>query len=311
MLAPDLPTTLDGMTANATSPTPLTLLGTGAMGSALARAWLAAGHPVTVWNRTATRAQPLLAEGATLAATAAEAVAANQLVVACLLDDASVGDALADADLAGRDLVNLTTGTPGQARDRAAWAQKRGARFLDGGIMATPPMIGQAGVGGYVFYSGSRDLFEEHRDTLAVPTGTTYVGADPGFAALHDVALLSAMSGMFAGISHAFALIRREDIAPKEFAPLLAGWLAAMAPAVHLTAEHLHSGDYTRGVVSNLAMMVAGNTTLLRTAQEQGVSTELLTPYMDLMQRRLAARHSEEDGTGIIDLLLREPGSLR
>ncbi|MDF3149983.1 NAD(P)-binding domain-containing protein, partial [Streptomyces sp. T21Q-yed] len=56
------------MTDNAlespTTSTPLTLLGTGDMGTALARAWLCAGHPVTVWNRTPARAEPLAAEGA-------------------------------------------------------------------------------------------------------------------------------------------------------------------------------------------------------------------------------------------------------
>ncbi|CAL9452102.1 hypothetical protein SUDANB176_02465 [Streptomyces sp. enrichment culture] len=296
------------MSDNTLSPAPvsrtsLTLLGTGAMGTALARAWLAAGHRVTVWNRSPARAEALAAEGAAVAASAAEAVAANRLVVACLLDDASVGEALEDADLTGRDLVNLTTGTPAQGRARAAWAEARGARFLDGGIMAVPPMIGDAESGGYVFYSGSSALFEEHRDTLAVPAGTRYVGADPGFAALHDVALLSAMSGLFAGVTHAFALIRREDIAPKDFAPLLVSWLTAMTPAVHRTAEQLESGDYTEGVVSNLAMQSAGNATLLRTAEEQGVSAELLVPYMDLMARRVADGHGDEDGTGMIDLL--------
>ncbi|MGW0988181.1 NAD(P)-dependent oxidoreductase [Streptomyces sp. NPDC002486] len=292
------------MTDTAVAPrTPLTLLGTGAMGTALARVWLAAGHEVTVWNRTAARAEPLAAEGATLAASAAEAVAANRLVIACLLDDASVGEALDGTSLAGRDLVNLTTGSPAQDRARAAWAGERGARFLGAGIMAVPPMIGAPGSGGYVLYSGSAELFEEHRDTLAVPAGTRYVGADPGFAALHDVALLSAMSGMFAGIAHAFALIRPEDIAPKDFAPLLVDWLTAMAPAAHQSAEGLHSGDYTRDVVSNLAMQVAGNATLLRTAEEQGVSPELLTPYMRLMERRLAQGHGDEDGTGVVELL--------
>ncbi|MCT7354121.1 NAD(P)-binding domain-containing protein [Streptomyces sp. 15-116A] len=285
------------------SPTPLTVLGTGDMGSALVRAWLAAGHPVTVWNRTPARAEPLAAEGATVAASAADAVAASRLVIACLLDDASVGEALDGADLAGRDLVNLTTGTPGDARARAAWAEARGARFLDGGIMAVPPMIGDEKSGAYVFYSGSRALFEEHEDALAVPAGTRYVGDDPGFAALHDVALLSAMSGLFAGATHAFALIRRENIAPADFAPLLASWLTAMTPAVHQTAAHLESGDYTEGVVSNLAMQSAANSTLLRTAEEQGVSPELLTPYMDLMARRVAEGHGDEDGTGMIDLL--------
>ncbi|MDT0612511.1 NAD(P)-dependent oxidoreductase [Streptomyces lancefieldiae] len=286
-----------------TSRIPLTVLGAGAMGTALVRAWLAAGHPVTVWNRTPARAEALAADGATVAASAAEAVAANRLVIACLLDDASVGAALDGTDLTGRDLVNLTTGTPAEGRARADWATARGARFLDGGIMAVPPMIGDADSGAYVFYSGSAALFEEHRDTLAVPAGTRFVGADAGFAALHDVALLSAMTGMFAGVMHAFALIRPEDIAPKDFAPLLVGWLGAMSGAAHQAADQLASGDYGKGVVSNLAMQVAGNATLLRTAEEQGVSAELLTPYMALMERWLAEGHGAEDTTGVVELL--------
>ncbi|WP_052848520.1 NAD(P)-dependent oxidoreductase [Streptomyces avicenniae] len=289
------------MTDNATRPTPLTLLGLGAMGTALARAWLAAGHPLTVWNRTPGRADALVAEGATATATAAEAVAASRLVVVCLLDDASVGTALADADLAGKDVVNLTTSTPGEARERAAWAAARGARFLDGGIMAVPPMIGVPGAS--VFYSGSADLFEERRDVLAVVAATAYVGADAGLAALHDVALLTAMTGMFAGVTQAFALVEGADVARKDFAGLLADWLGAMAGGAHELAAQLDSGDLTRGVVSNLAMMTTGNGTLVRTAAEQGVGNELLAPFMALMERRVAAGHGDEGLAGLPGLL--------
>ncbi|MFJ9775553.1 NAD(P)-binding domain-containing protein [Kitasatospora sp. NPDC101157] len=285
--------------------TPVTLLGLGAMGTALARAWLAAGHPLTVWNRSAARAEALAAEGAVVAATAAEAVAAARLVVVCLLDDASVEEALAGADLAGRDLVNLVTSTPGQARARADWAAARGARYLDGGIMAVPPMIGVPAAGAYVFYSGSAELVEEHRETLAAPAAVQYVGADAGYAALHDVALLSAMYGTFAGVAHAFALVRNEDVKPGDLAPLLAGWLTAMVGSVERTAEQLESGDYTTGVVSNLAMQVAGKETLLRTAEEQRVSAELLSPYFRLMEHRLALGSGAEDLVGVVDLLRR------
>ncbi|MEV6805445.1 NAD(P)-binding domain-containing protein [Streptomyces sp. NPDC051132] len=283
------------------SPTPLTLLGTGAMGTALGRAWLAAGHPLTVWNRTPGRTAALTAEGAVAAGSAAEAVAANRLVVVCLLDDASVGTALADAGLAGRDLVNLTTGTPADARARAAWAEERGARFLDGGIMAVPPMIGAPGA--FVFYSGHPELFAEHQATLAVPAGTEYTGADAGLAALYDVALLSGMYGMFAGLTHAFALVRGTEVAPENLAAPLVRWLDAMAGSAHDTAARLTSGDYTTGVVSHLAMQVAGSETLVRTAAEQGVSAELLTPFLELMRRRLADGHGAEDTTGLVDLL--------
>ncbi|GAA1349153.1 NAD(P)-dependent oxidoreductase [Streptomyces beijiangensis] len=283
----------------------LTLLGLGVMGTALARTWLAAGHDLTVWNRTESKTEPLTATGAKATAAAAEAVAENTLVVLCLLDDESIDETLWDTDLQGKDLVNLTTSTPAQARARADWATARGARFLDGGIMAVPPMIGIPEAGGYVFYSGSAALFETHRSTLSVPAGTKYVGEDAGFAALYDVALLSAMTGMFAGVAHAFALIGAEDIDPKEFAPLLAGWLTTMTFSVHKTADQLQSGDYAKDVVSNLAMQVAGSATLLRTAEEQGVSPELLTPYMTLMERRLAAGHGDEDTTGVVALLRR------
>ncbi|MER6389353.1 NAD(P)-binding domain-containing protein [Streptomyces sp. NPDC001523] len=287
--------------------TPLTLLGLGDMGTALARTWLAAGHPLTVWNRTTAKAESLAAERARVAATPAEAVAASELVVLCLLDDASVGSALDGVDLTGRDLVDLTTGTPAEGRSRAAWAEARGARFVDAGIMATPSMIGVPEAGGYVFYSGSRPLFDRHRATLEVPAGSRFVGEDPGHAALHDVALLSAMYGLFAGISHAYALIEGEDVAPKDLAPLLSQWLGAMGFFVGNAAERLTSGDFTTGVVSNLSMQVAGSGTLLRTAAEQGVDAGLITPYLDLMRERLEAdpAHAHEDTTGAITLLRR------
>ncbi|MFF9652788.1 NAD(P)-dependent oxidoreductase [Streptomyces sp. NPDC014622] len=298
------------MPQNTVEKAPVTLLGLGAMGTALARAWLAAGHPLVVWNRTPARAAPLAAEGASVADSAAEAVAANTLVVVCLLDDTSVDEVLAGTDLAGRDLVNLSTSTPAEARARAEWARERGARYLDGGIMAVPPMIGVPEAGGHVFYSGSRELFERHRETLGVPAGTTYVGEDAGFASLYDMALLAAMYGMFAGAAHAFALIRKEDIDPVALAPLVSDWLVAMAPAVHQTADHLRSGDYTEGVVSNLAMQVAGTPTFLSTAEQQGVSPELLSPYFALMRRRLAEGSGDEGLTGVIDLLVRRPADV-
>jgi 3-hydroxyisobutyrate dehydrogenase-like beta-hydroxyacid dehydrogenase len=283
----------------------VTLLGLGDMGTALARAWLAAGHPLTVWNRTPGRAEPLARAGARVVADRAEAVAsATGPVVLCLLDDASVGEVLEGTDPNGRDLVNLTTVTPSQARQRADWARARGARLLDGGIMAVPPMIGRPESGGYVFYSGDQDLFARHREALESVAGARYVGADPGHAALHDVALLSGMTGMFAGMTHAFALVQPEKgLDQAQFATLLAEWLGAMAGAAHGIAAQLADGDYTKGVTSNLAMMTAGNATLLATAKDQSVDPGLLTPYMEVMRHRVAQGHGEEGLAGTVSLL--------
>ena len=76
------------------------------MGRALAAALADRGHPTTVWNRTPGRAGDL---AVTHAATEAEAFATNDLVILCLLDFESVVEVLADVDLTGRTIVNLTT----------------------------------------------------------------------------------------------------------------------------------------------------------------------------------------------------------
>lgn len=113
--------------------TPVTVLGLGAMGTALAKAFLAAGHPTTVWNRTPGRSPELDELGVGRAETAAEAVAASPLVVACLLDYTTVLSALETASLAGKVVANLTNGTPAQARETAEWATTRGAEYVDHG----------------------------------------------------------------------------------------------------------------------------------------------------------------------------------
>ncbi|MEU5027617.1 NAD(P)-dependent oxidoreductase [Streptomyces milbemycinicus] len=289
------------------SDTPVTVLGLGDMGTALARALLKAGFRTTVWNRTAAKAEPLVAEGALRAATVAEAVEASPLVVVCLLDHDSVRDTLTPVAkaLTGKAVANLTSGTPRQAREMAAWAADQGADYLDGGIMAVPPMI--ATPAAFVLYSGDREVFEIHRAALDALARSEYLGEDAALASLYDIALLSGMYGMFNGILHAYALIRSQDIKAADFAPMLSGWLNGMSGAVAGYAEKIDSGDHARGVVSNLAMQSAGFGHLIEAAEEQGVSPELLAPLGPLMARRVADGHGHEDLSGLVELLRTRP----
>lgn len=57
----------------------MTVIGLGAMGSALAETFLATGHRTTVWNRSADKADDLVAKGAVRAATVTDAAAASPL----------------------------------------------------------------------------------------------------------------------------------------------------------------------------------------------------------------------------------------
>src|SRR5579863_2134608 len=73
------------------------VLGTGTMGAGMARSMLRSGLDVTVWNRSRDRAEPLAADGAHVAGTAAEAIAGADAVVTMLWDGASVAEVMAGA----------------------------------------------------------------------------------------------------------------------------------------------------------------------------------------------------------------------
>ncbi|WP_059010231.1 NAD(P)-dependent oxidoreductase [Streptomyces specialis] len=291
------------------SRTPVTVIGLGAMGTALAEALLAGGHDVTVWNRTSAKAEPLAAKGARAAATVEEAIAASPLVIACVLDYPALHatlDPVATA-LADRVLVNLTNGTPEQARATADWATEAGAQYVDGGIMAIPPMIGHPG--STLLYSGAREAFDTHRETLERFGVATYLGTDPGAAPLHDLALLCGMYGMFGGFFHAVGLVGTEGVKASEFTTtLLLPWLNAMMTAMTEFARLIDAGDF-ESRDSNLAMQSAGYVNLIEASRAQGLRTELIEPMRNLIDRAVAEGKGGEDLPGLITLLSATPSS--
>ena len=72
----------------------IAFIGLGIMGSPMAGRLLAAGYPLTVWNRTASRAEPLQAEGASVAASPAEAVREADVVITMLADPTAVREVI-------------------------------------------------------------------------------------------------------------------------------------------------------------------------------------------------------------------------
>lgn len=286
---------------------PVTVLGLGKMGSALAGAFLNGGHPTTVWNRSAGKAEALVADGAARAATAAEAVAASPLAVMCVLDyDAvhEVLDPLGD-DLSGRVLVNLTTATPGQARRTAAWAAERGAGYLDGAIMAVPEVIARPEA--LLLYGGPRETFESNQEVLGVLGPSKYLGADAGLAALYDLAMLSGMYGIIGGYLHAAALVGTEGVGAAEILSLLAPLangviIEEILPSL---AEQIDTGDYAKGAVSNLGPHAVALANLIEASGAQGVDDALMKPIRELVERRMADGHGDGDISGLVELLRR------
>src|SRR6201985_2195347 len=101
----------------------IAFIGLGIMGGPMARRLLAAGYPLTVWNRTTSRAEPLQAEGAEVAASPAEAVRDADVVITMLADPTAVRevmDGIAGHLRPGATLIEASTIGPQALQEVAA-----------------------------------------------------------------------------------------------------------------------------------------------------------------------------------------------
>ncbi len=270
----------------------VSFLGLGEMGSALARAVIRAGHPTTVWNRSSDKAMALIDDGARAATTAAESIDAADLIVVCLFDHRSVHEVLDPLArrLAGRRVLNLTTTSPEGARELSRWAADVGADYLDGGIMATPEMIGTPDSG--VLYSGSRTLIEDYRPLFELWGRAEYFGEDAGMASLYDLALLSGMYVMFAGYFHGAAMVGTSGVSAKEFATRAVPWLQATAGALADFAAIIDDGDYS--LPGQQSLEFSDIRDIVDASRDQGISTELVDVVQRLIHRQIHAGHGSD-----------------
>lgn len=284
-------------------PTPVTVIGLGSMGRALAEAFLAAGHPTTVWNRTAGRAAPLVTRGAVHAEAVEAAVAASPLVIACLttFDDTRQALEPAATALAGRALVTLNSGSPAAAREMAAWTTGHDARFLGGAIKDVPPAVGRPDT--LLYYGGDRTVFDEYETTLKVLGGdTVHLGDEPDLAAFYEMAvggtLLPALVGFFQGAAAAQA----RGLEASTLVRYTVKWFEMINSVLPVFAREIDSGDYG-DPMSSVNLFLAGAASDAEFGAEANVDTSWSAPLHDLVKRAAQAGHGEHSIAALTEVL--------
>ncbi|MFE5853143.1 NAD(P)-dependent oxidoreductase [Streptomyces sp. NPDC056500] len=284
--------------------TPVTVIGLGAMGRALAGALVQAGHPTTVWNRSPGKADELIAQGAVLAATAREAVLAGELVIVCVVDyDAAeaILDPLGDV-LKGRTLVNLTSDLPTRSRAVARWAQEHSVDYLDGSVMVPTSLVGTPDA--LLFYAGSRESFDRYESVLrSLGERAAFVGTDPGLAAVYDLSLLDFFYGSITGLVHAFALAKSEGVRAADLAPYLNTITHILPLVAEGSAVEIDAGSYP-GKEANLAMMAVSVDHILHAARARGLDVSHLEAIKAVADRAVERGHGADDWTSTIEAVL-------
>jgi 3-hydroxyisobutyrate dehydrogenase-like beta-hydroxyacid dehydrogenase len=286
----------------------VSVIGLGRMGAALARAFLKAGYTTHVWNRSPGKAAALASEGASVAPSVSAAAAAVDIVVVCVSTYADSDRLLrspeAASALRGKLIVQLSSGSPNQAREQAQWAADNGIAYLDGAIMATPNFIGEPG--GTILYSGPRALFEAHRPVFAALGGNPqFVGEDVGHASALDLSLLAQMWGALFGQLQAAAICEAEGIAldlfeehRQAFLPVVEGAVVDLIARIRdrrfaADAETLASLDVHYGAFGLLLQLCA----------ERDLADLGSKAQDSLFRKAIAAGHRQADFAAIAQFL--------
>lgn len=283
----------------------ISVLGLGSMGITIAQLFLQQGYKVTVWNRTQEKADALVAKGAVLARSAADAVRAAKVVAMCV-HDYRAADAILSAEgvaaaMDGRLLVQLTTGSPGDALAAEAWAHRHGATYLEGAIQAAPDQMGQPDTP--ILMSGAQAVFREAEPIMKVLAGgIVYLGEKASAAAAMDLATLSTIYGTLLGFMHGARIAEHEGFDVAEYGRIVAGIMPTFAAFLQHEGAVIQSGDFK---ISQSPMRISVEATqrILQTAQEAGINAEFPAFAAGLFKRADAAGLGGEEIAALIKLL--------
>ncbi|MGJ7501261.1 NAD(P)-dependent oxidoreductase [Variovorax sp. ZT5P49] len=283
----------------------ISVLGLGSMGFTIAQLYLDQGYEVTVWNRTPGKTDALVAKGAVLARSAGEALRASRVAVMCVYDYRAA-DAIFALDgvaaaVDGRLLVQLTTGSPQDARDAEAWAHRHGGAYLEGAIQAAPDQMGRPDTP--LLVSGAKHVFDEAEPWLKVLAGgIVYLGEKASAAAAMDLATLSTIYGTMLGFIHGARIAEHEGFDVAEYGRIVAGIMPTFAGFLQHEGSVIQSGDFS---ISQSPMRISVEATqrILQTAQASGINTEFPAFAADIFRRADEAGLGGEELAALIKLL--------
>ncbi|KAJ2981311.1 hypothetical protein NQ176_g2104 [Zarea fungicola] len=290
---------------------PVSVLGLGYMGSAMARIFIQNGHMVFLWNRSPDKATPLTALGGKACDTAEECVQASEIVISCITDSEAFGAVFKGIDSssgAGRVLVDFTTGSPSQVSQSVELAKQRTFdAYIHGSILALPLQVGLPDT--VALYSGPAKAFRGVESTLKCLGQARYLSEDPLQAGLEEVMLINVYYTMSAGFLQSMALLKRSGL----WSPGLAEkfTVESVLPSLQATQESLveiarqiDKQDYkTDGTGCRLGNHLSSLRNFIQTHQELKVAPLCLEPFADLVEKRILQGGGDEELSGLVDIL--------
>ena len=226
------------------------ILGLGAIGSLMARRLLDAGHTVAVYNRTPEAAAPLLAAGATAAASPREAASQGaEFVLSMVTDDDASRRVWLDSSngalagmAAGSVAIECSTLTPAWTRELAAACAQRGVGFVEAPVVGSRP---QAEAGQLVLLVSAAEEARARTEALLKALGgrSIVLGDTPGQGATLKLLVNTLFAIQATALGELLGFAQRTGLPEATVVEALAS-LPVLSPAAAGLLKGMHARDF-------------------------------------------------------------------
>ncbi|MEV0719947.1 NAD(P)-dependent oxidoreductase [Asanoa sp. NPDC050611] len=280
--------------------------GLGVMGAPMAHNLLRSGAPLVVWNRTAARAEPLRAAGATVAASAADLIGQVDVLLMMLADAAAIDATLGTTPLTDKIVVHMGTTAPEHSRALAAEVEARGGRYVEAPVSGSrkPAEAGEL----VIMLAGDPDAVATVRPLLAPLGRTSFIcGPVPG-ALTMKLAVNLYLITLVTGLAEAVHFAAGHGLDLEQFVTVLdAGPMASAVSRVK--ARKLVDRDFA--VQASIANVLDNNRLVAAAARQAGLASPLLDAAHALYAETLALGHGPADMAAVLHAIERRTAGQR
>jgi len=286
------------------------VVGLGIMGEPMARNLLRAGHRLSVWNRTPSKAAALVQEGATLAASPRDAARASEITIVMVADppalDAVLGgpEGVWEGLRSGTLLVNMGTQAVAQIERIAREAQRLQVGFLDSPVTGSRSGAVEGTL--TLLVGGDAAVLEKARGTLAAVGRTMLHVGGCGDGTRAKLVLNLIQAGMLAAFSEGLALGKRLGLSPDTILEVLQH-SAGNAALFRYKGPFLMKRDFSTNF--SLRLMDKDIKLILKDAAGLGAELPASRAVDDLFSDAMAAGYGEEDFLAIARIVEQRAGT--
>lgn len=277
-------------------------LGLGIMGSGMASRLLAAGYPLTVYNRSASKTRPLADTGATVAGTPREAAASADIVFTMVADDDASRAMWEGSDGAlagvrrGALLVECSTVTTGRIADLADAAERAGCTLVDAPVTGSKP---QAAAGELTFLVGaSGEALDRLRPLLAVMGKTIHHLGPTGSGALVKLINNFLCGVQAASLAEAVSMIERSSLdRTVALGAILGG--SPGSPVMRTLAARMTAPDFTPNFY--LHLLAKDMRYAIADGESRGVPMRTASTALGLLESAIAHGDGDRDMAAVVE----------